>query len=525
MIRMEESIQIPTLPILRRASSINRTSHQFDLQVRVLNRTNSLGIKEQKENLGKDLELDGLLDTLGLINENENATVFESSIDLSPERLSFIYHTFDTDHNGKISYEELRKGIEFWADISSHDLTELEFNALVEYLDADGSKDISEEEFGNGLRMIALRRLFSSHVPIGSPINIVDYVNVKMQSSTVKTLEEHHTFCTQQRPDWVQNRWIDTIGDGENAAITLQRLAVKYLLHPLAVEDALEEHHRPKVDSFPTHLHLMIPIISLTTTDATTHHDETKSRNAPTTKVEMVSIFVNIPRNDTLITFRKKKKTDKAEENTNTWSRIKKGLQKTYSKLRQYDCQYLLYGMLDAAVDRVPPIIKQWNEIIEDEKKWLVSTRYINVDRVANIREEIVRMVRQLKPFQRVLTHVIEDDAICQGATIYLKDVKDNLERSVDDLKEMIEQCNLMNLEYEKFHQGSMDRRLYFMTVVTSIFLPAQFLTGVWGMNFENMPELKTDYVYPLFWIFTLIGIAIYPMMLFVSWCRRRRLN
>ena len=104
------------------------------------------------------------------------------------------------------------------------------------------------------------------------------------------------------------------------------------------------------------------------------------------------------------------------------------------------------------------------------------------------------------------MTHVIEDDAICTGATIYLKDVRDNLECSVDDLKEMVERCDRINLEYEKYHQGSMDRRLYLMTVVTSIFLPAQFLTGVYGMNFVTMPELAIVWAYPIFWVITILG-------------------
>jgi magnesium/cobalt transport protein CorA len=456
----------------------------------------------QEKNTTPDDNLENVLDVLGLTDiDAANTTavnsIFESSIDLSPERLHFIYRSFDVNDVGKISYNALRKGIEFWSsDVSANDLNDVEFQALAEYLDADNSKDISEDEFGNGLRMIALRRLFHDALPQGSPLRIINYVAFKIESCVLNTMEEHRAFCTGKRPEWVQTRWIDTVGEGENAAITLQRLAVKYLLHPLAVEDALEENHRPKVDSFQTHHALLIPILSLSNDE-----DINKERSVPRTKVDMVSIFVNIPRNDTIITFRKGKGKE-----TDTWARLRKDLHKKYSKIRQHNAQYALYAMLDAAVDRIPPLVKEIGETFDEERKWLVAHEYVHVDRIASIREEILRMVRQLKPFQRVLTHVIEDDAICTGATIYLKDVRDNLECSVDDLKEMVERCDRINLEYEKYHQGSMDRRLYLMTVVTSIFLPAQFLTGVYGMNFVTMPELAIVWAYPIFWVITILG-------------------
>ena len=67
--------------------------------------------------------------------------------------------------------------------------------------------------------------------------------------------------------------------------------------------------------------------------------------------------------------------------------------------------------------------------------------------------------------------------------------------------RELIERCEQLDVEFEKYHAAQQDKTLYLMTVVTSIFLPAQFLTGVWGMNFDDMPELKKAWGYPLFWV------------------------
>ena len=109
-------------------------------------------------------------------------------------------------------------------------------------------------------------------------------------------------------------------------------------------------------------------------------------------------------------------------------------------------------------------------------------------------------MGRKLKPFLRLLTHVIEDDAISPGATVYLRDVLDNLECADDELKLLLVECQALDTDADKSQSRQMDRTLYTLTVVSAVFLPAQFLTGVWGMNFVEMPELDESWGYPMFW-------------------------
>jgi Mg2+ and Co2+ transporter CorA len=528
---------LPTVPSTKDDTIENKTMEYTDIEV-------------------FDVDQSCLLNVFNLLSSKSSTSIFETFFDLTPERLDFIFQSFDTDEDNKISYESLRKGISVWADESQNLINDREFKKLAATLDSDASHDITKEEFGNGLQMIALRRLFSLSLPKPSELTVLDYDATKLISHTVSTKEQQLLFFHQKREAWVKCRWIDTAagihGNG-GGAITLQRLAVKYRLHPLAVEDALEVHkHRPKVEQYTTHYVLLIPILSLTNSKKESFNSEdtvydhlnvsngsisnkntvfshcccNRSRMTPLNldglkylRVDMVSLFVLIPQNDTLITYQHRSNDSHQDnEDDGVWSRIKRGLNKTYSKLRQYDCQYLLYGMLDALVDRIPPIVEEMKILIQKERGYLLQNGYNNLGRVNIIRDELTTMIRQLKPFQRVLIHVIKDDAICKGATIYLHDVKDNLECCVDDLKDLLIKCDAISNEFEKFHQSSMDRTLYLMTVVTSIFLPAQFLTGVWGMNFVSMPELQTAWVYPAFWVFTFLFSII---MLYLFNCGR----
>jgi Mg2+ and Co2+ transporter CorA len=120
--------------------------------------------------------------------------------------------------------------------------------------------------------------------------------------------------------------------------------------------------------------------------------------------------------------------------------------------------------------------------------------------RIHHLKRELEKIGRRLKPFVRLLLHVIEDDAISPGATVYLRDVLDNLEGSDEEVRQLLAECEAVDDEADKFQSRQMDSTLYTLTVISAVFLPAQFLTGVWGMNFEYMRELDEPWGYKMFW-------------------------
>jgi Mg2+ and Co2+ transporter CorA len=115
---------------------------------------------------------------------------------------------------------------------------------------------------------------------------------------------------------------------------------------------------------------------------------------------------------------------------------------------------------------------------IKKEKEILVSSCYKHLDTIHQLTSELRKMSRKLKPFVRLLQHLIEDDKITPGPTLFLRDVLDNLENYQEDVMLLISQCLSVDSDAEKFQQRQMDSTLYTLTVVSAVFLPAQFLTG-----------------------------------------------
>lgn len=110
------------------------------------------------------------------------------------------------------------------------------------------------------------------------------------------------------------------------------------------------------------------------------------------------------------------------------WNRTQHELKKSYSKLRQYDGQYLAYSLLDQSVDIIGPIIKSMRRAIRAEHKHLEATHFRDLKYIHRLRDDLKIMCNKLKPFVRLLVHCIEDDTINPGPTIFLRDVLDNLE-------------------------------------------------------------------------------------------------
>ena len=469
---------------------------------------------EEKDN-GTKVSSANVLATLGLFGEKltgrakAGSTIFESSLDLTPERIGHIFHTLDTNKDGVVSYESLKRGIEEWAGIGADAIDEATFTTLTSFLDTDKSGDISLVEFSEGLRLLTMHILFTQSDTPGTQFECFDYSAMQYQRNIIQEdVSSQAEFMYGSREDFVSCRWINVGGNGPEASLTLQRLAVKYLLHPLAIEDAFySSDHRPKVEVFSSHYFLQIPFFTLIVGDSKSddiegggNKDSNEANGHPFhITYEIISIFVNVPFNDTLITFQRRRFDD---PKGCQFANLREQIKKSYSKLRQYSAQYLAYALLDMAVDRLPEIAERVAKCIEAERNRQRVNGYEDASHIVEaIKENLRKTLRQIKPFLRVLNHVIQDDNIVPGATLYLRDVRDNLECAQDDLRELVNSCDQLDVEYEKYHARQQDKTLYLMTVVTSIFLPAQFLTGVWGMNFTDMPELKQAWGYPLFWV------------------------
>lgn len=399
------------------------------------------------------------------------------------------------------------------------------FLKLVGSIDREGSSRVSFQQFDAVVHNLKLVHLFDegtvgrmvSHGYSSAGMTVSDFSSTRLQQFAVKRTELSE-FFTAKRPSWVSVRWINMNG---RDSLNLKRFAIKYRLHPLAIEDTLEMHERPKFDRYEGHLFIVFPVLRMEIL-----HDKVfprkRSRSRSVTNllhmdgngssfrkginepeedpfklwIEHVAIFVI--GNNTVITV-------KDGDLSNIWQELNRRLNIPYSKLRHNDAKFLIYAVLDVIVDQVTNVIDSITESLMELEDELERCRHhFDIGRLRFLKNELFRLPRLLKPAREVLKNLIESKDFDDAVTAYIRDVHDHVVQVLDDIELQLQMCRLLTEDYRDAKANQMNYVIYTLTIVTTVFLPAQFLTGVYGMNFDNMPELHERYGYAMFWLLVL---------------------
>ena len=178
---------------------------------------------------------------------------------------------------------------------------------------------------------------------------------------------------------------------------------------------------------------------------------------------------------------------------------------------------YLLYTLIDAIVDHYFSVIEILGEKIEDFETAIFSG---DVDddisqKIQNLKREILRVRRAIFPLREIINRIEKNEnKLIQKRTItYYRDVYDHLiqvSENIDIYREMI--WSLMDM-YMTTISNKMNEVMKVLTIMASIFIPLTFIAGIYGMNFEYIPELHYKYSYFILWgvmIVLFVAMLIY---------------
>lgn len=426
--------------------------------------------------------------------------------------------------NDLLTYSAFRVGLEGMGIRCTDDTA---FLKLVASIDRENTQRVSFAQFDAAVHKLKLVHLFDEgtvrrmvpHGYVSAGMTVSDFSSTRLQQFAVRK-SELSEFFTAKRPPWVSVRWINLNG---RDSLNLKRLAIKYRLHPLAIEDTLEMHERPKFDRYEGHLFLVFPVLrmemlqnrsfpiakkrlrtrsvsnllKIESGTATHMGNDTEASEDPFKLwIEHVAIF--IVGNNTVITV-------KDGDLSNTWQELNRRLNVPYSKLRHNDAKFLTYAVLDVIVDQVTNVIDSITEsLMELEDELEKCKHHFDIGHLRFLKNELFRLPRLIKPAREVLKNLIESRDFDDAVTAYIRDVHDHVVQVLDDIELQLQMCRLLTEDYRDAKANQMNYVIYTLTIVTTVFLPAQFLTGVYGMNFDNMPELHERYGYAMFWLLVL---------------------
>lgn len=290
-------------------------------------------------------------------------------------------------------------------------------------------------------------------------------------------------------------RWLNIYGLHD--AALLSAIGKRFDLHPLVLEDILNTDQRPKVDAYESYLFIVTQI-----------YDSSRVRTDLAT--DQISMIIG---RDFVLTFQ--------ERQTGTFEPIRQRLRVEKSPIRREGGDYLSYALLDTVVDSYFSIIERLSDQCEEIEEDILGTpKRGSLQRAHALKRELSHLRRSIWPLREVMSSLQRNHAEFFGAEtrLYLRDIYDHtvhLLEQLEDLRDLL--TGLLDI-YLSSVSNRVNMEVRALTVVTTMFMPAALVTGIFGMNFRTMPLLDSP---DGFWLAlsTMAGVAL--LMLALFWRRR----
>lgn len=271
----------------------------------------------------------------------------------------------------------------------------------------------------------------------------------------------------------------DWIGLCEPSAQEMDLIRRQYGLHPLAVEDALNPRQMPKVDIYGKQMFIVARTAALAEDGESIAYGQT-------------AFFIG---SDFIISVR--------FGSTRAHDALRRELEADADRLAE-GADYVLHAVLDFIVDGYLPIMDQLDEVAQamEEAAIDVFPEQVVIRRIFRLRRQLRRFERVIGPMEEMVERLVQADlpAIDPAARIWFRDVLDHVRRVMsrmralkETLAAIVETASLL----EQHRQGEMTRQLAAWAAILAV---PTAIAGIYGMNFEYIPELKWRYGYFLIW-------------------------
>lgn len=258
----------------------------------------------------------------------------------------------------------------------------------------------------------------------------------------------------------------------------------------LLLEDILNTDERPKLSEDDHHISIILKALQF-------------NKEYRKVKIEQISLIMG---KNYLITVQ--------ETDFPYFKDVEKRLTSGMSKMRSYSSDYLCYTLIDTLVDNYMINIETLGSEIEEQEKILLTDNKQIIKNIYHYKTELAYIRKNIRPVKEVITRFMTSDSDLINSRIYnyLKD----LESLVTQALEAIEIYYTMISDQQNIYNTNITNNvndvMKLLTVFSAIFIPLTFIAGIYGMNFEFMPELKYHWGY-----FILLGVmaVIATVMLF----------
>lgn len=312
-----------------------------------------------------------------------------------------------------------------------------------------------------------------------------DYTKESCLELDLKSITDSFKFKDTDSTTWINFNGLNYVNE-------IEAIGNHYGLHPLVLEDIVNITQRPKIDEYENYIFVVLKML---------YYDKDEQIVS-----EQVSFILG---KNYVLSFQ--------ESEGDVFDSVRDRLRQGKGRIRTLSSDYLLYALIDTTVDHYFSVIEILGEKIEDFETAIFSgnaSDEVSKD-IQNLKREILRLRRAIFPLREVINRIEKNESnLIQDKTItYYRDIYDHLihvTENIDIYREMI--WSLMDM-YMTSISNKMNEVMKVLTIMASIFIPLTFIAGIYGMNFDYIPELHYQHAYFVLWgvmILLFIGMLIY---------------
>ncbi len=317
-------------------------------------------------------------------------------------------------------------------------------------------------------------------------IRVIDYDKTKLHEDELKNISDGTVYKETNTVSWINI-------DGLHNSDLMKEIGETFDLHPLLVEDIMNTDQRPKFQESDNNLFLVLKML---------RYNDTNNIII----AEQLSMVIG---KTFLLTFQ--------EQPGDVFEPVRERIRKQKGRIRATSTDYLAYALIDTVVDNYIYIVERYGERIEDmEESVLENPEPKIMEQLSDFRREMNFLRKNIRPAREAIIQLskLDSDLINKKTKPFLKDLEDLITQTseaIDTYREMLsDQMNLYNSNLA----NKMNDVMKILTIFAAIFIPLTFIAGIYGTNFEYLPELHFKYSYFIF-LGAMVIIAVSLLIFF----------
>jgi magnesium transporter len=310
-----------------------------------------------------------------------------------------------------------------------------------------------------------------------------------IQYGPEKVVDQPITINELNTKEELKVNWLNV--DGISDTELISNLGKQFSLHPLILEDIVNTEKRVSEDEYEDCIVVRLKMINFA--------EETDSLDT-----ESITLIL---KSNWIFTFQ--------EKPGDLFNPIRERLKIPQSRARSKSSDYLFYALIDIIVDQYFLILDRMEEELDkiEDKTIDLNTSYL--DPINELKSKLIYLNKNLRNLNEVILSLSKIDRFIDDKTKdYLKDTLDHAYQINDQLDNFFDR---LNHQIDSFHTEAnlrLSESMNLLTIIGTIFIPLTFITSIYGMNFEWIPELHWKYSYPVLWaVLITVGLVLYVFL------------